>query len=181
MAKRKVRSTFVIRKVRSRDGKVRVKKVWLNPNKGVIYPGGNKIKALRKQLGMLQKEFAKHLQVTTRTVSALESGRSRPGPETQLRLNRLARAHGLGDQFPGFSASEIVKLRRSLGLSTAEFAHKLGMLERSVLDLEQGISKPTMSTIKLLVQLSKSKANTKKSAKKSAKKNSKKLKNKSKK
>ena len=50
----------------------------------------NRIVALRKQLGLLQTQFAERLQVTQAAVSRWESGDSEPSPENYIRMANLA-------------------------------------------------------------------------------------------
>ena len=49
------------------------------------------IQALRKKLGLTQKEFALRLKVETMTVSRWERGASRPGLDYVRRMEREAR------------------------------------------------------------------------------------------
>ncbi len=48
---------------------------------------GKKIKALRKSLGLTQKDFGERLGVTTNYVYLLESGQKPPGRTLQLLLD----------------------------------------------------------------------------------------------
>ena len=50
----------------------------------------NRIVALRKQLGLLQTQFAERLQVTQAAVSRWESGASEPSAENYIRMANLA-------------------------------------------------------------------------------------------
>ena len=50
----------------------------------------NRIVALRKQLGLLQTQFAERLQVTQAAISQWESGASEPSAESYIRMANLA-------------------------------------------------------------------------------------------
>jgi transcriptional regulator with XRE-family HTH domain len=50
----------------------------------------DRIVALRKQLGLLQTQFAERLQVTQAAVSQWESGASEPSAEAFIRMANLA-------------------------------------------------------------------------------------------
>jgi transcriptional regulator with XRE-family HTH domain len=50
----------------------------------------SRIVALRKQLGLLQTQFAARLRVTQAAVSRWESGDSEPSPENYIRMANLA-------------------------------------------------------------------------------------------
>ena len=50
----------------------------------------NRIVALRKQLGLLQTQFAERLRVTQAAVSRWESGASEPSAENYIRMANLA-------------------------------------------------------------------------------------------
>ena len=50
----------------------------------------NRVVALRKQLGLLQTQFAERLRVTQAAVSRWESGASEPSAENYIRMANLA-------------------------------------------------------------------------------------------
>jgi transcriptional regulator with XRE-family HTH domain len=50
----------------------------------------DRVTAVRKQLGLLQTQFAERLQVTQAAVSQWESGASEPSPESYIRIANLS-------------------------------------------------------------------------------------------
>ncbi len=49
----------------------------------------NKIKELRKQMGLRQEDMAKELGVTRQTINAVENGKYNPTLELAMKLSKL--------------------------------------------------------------------------------------------
>ena len=52
----------------------------------------NRIEAIRKERGILQEEFAKHMSVSRQTISSLENGRYNP---SILLAHKIAKYFGM--------------------------------------------------------------------------------------
>lgn len=50
---------------------------------------GDAIKRARREIGLSQKEFAQHLEVSDKTVSSYEVGRATPSFDTIKRISRI--------------------------------------------------------------------------------------------
>ncbi|MFQ5724459.1 MAG: helix-turn-helix transcriptional regulator, partial [Terriglobia bacterium] len=68
---------------------------------------GNKIKDLRRSLGLSQDQLARRLQVTKKTVAEWEQGRQPPSPERALQLARLAAPGRLRRSFTRYALERI--------------------------------------------------------------------------
>ncbi len=66
---------------------------------------GKRLKAIRKVLGFMQKDFVKIVNITMSTLSDIETGKKRPGSEMlfilsdQYRVNLHYLLHGEGEMF----------------------------------------------------------------------------------
>jgi transcriptional regulator with XRE-family HTH domain len=66
---------------------------------------GNRVKAIRKALGLLQKDFVKVVNINMSTLSDIETGKKRPGSEMlfilsdEYRVNLHYLLHGEGEMF----------------------------------------------------------------------------------
>jgi len=76
---------------------------------------GSRLKAIRKTLNLKQKTFAEILNVTVVTLSDIETGKKKPGPDVMFILSETYRVnlaylfHGEGDMFrPDLEARGIV-------------------------------------------------------------------------
>lgn len=66
---------------------------------------GKRVKAIRKELGLLQRDFVKIVNITMSTLSDIETGKKRPGSEMlfilsdEYRVNLHYLLHGEGEMF----------------------------------------------------------------------------------
>jgi len=69
----------------------------------------NRIRELRKQMDMTQKELAKHLQIADSTLSYWEMGKYEPDTDALMKLSRFFKVpidYILGGDFASWNVSE---------------------------------------------------------------------------
>lgn len=101
---------------------------------------GEHLRCRRLDLGLTQRTLAERLGVREETVHLWERGRSRP---LARHFGWLVRFLGFDPESPGSSVAERLRAaRRRAGLTQAELAHRLGLDEGTVVDLEAGRRRP---------------------------------------
>ncbi len=131
------------------------------------------IRELRERKGLSQAALARMIGVRQPTVAAYESGKAHPGPEVRAAIRRMLfatiappSARGEAGNRQGMRKTRDKKeksaacqrisvrdLRKSLGLTQAEFAKSVGVCTGSVVAYENGKTKPGAKVIERIREI----------------------------
>ncbi|MDE7417180.1 MAG: helix-turn-helix domain-containing protein [Lachnospiraceae bacterium] len=149
-----------------------VNESWLRDGSGDMFKSNDlnrnnltneRIKALRKALGLTQQEFADKIGIKRTTIATYESGRNVPIDAVisliclKFNVNETWLREGFGDMFMNCDTKKdtliherIKVLRNTLGLTQQQFANKLSLKRNTIATYEQGKINPSDVSISLL-------------------------------
>ena len=126
-----------------------------------------RIKEIRKSVGLSQKEFGIRIGVSDTAVSKIERGERNPSKQTiklickEFKINQNWLKNGFGEMFSNDQAislddfnklsnlnERIKELRSIVGLSQREFGERIGISKMSISRLEKNERNPSEQTIK---------------------------------
>ena len=68
---------------------------WPANNRSRLAHSSIRVRAIRRALGMTQRDFSFYLRVSVNTVSAWENGKTLPSPLAEQAIRNVAAEHGL--------------------------------------------------------------------------------------
>ncbi|MCI5924673.1 MAG: helix-turn-helix transcriptional regulator [Oscillospiraceae bacterium] len=123
---------------------------------------GERIKELRKFLGLTQQEFATRLGSVQNTITGYETGRRTPSNQV---IALICREFGVSEEWlrtgegemlvavtpdENFMGERIKELRKFLGLTQQEFAKRLGIKRNTIANYEVGRNDPIDAIVTLI-------------------------------
>ena len=123
---------------------------------------GERIKELRKFLGLTQQEFATRLGSVQNTITGYETGRRTPSNQV---IALICREFGVSEEWlrtgegemlvavtpdENFMGERIKELRKILGLTQQEFAKRLGIKRNTIANYEVGRNDPIDAIVTLI-------------------------------
>ncbi len=115
------------------------------------------LKHLRERFDVTQHELARLLEVSPVTVTAWETGKSRPRSHNLAQVNALAEKSqeevddALGRQpVPDVTATDVKRMRKGLGLTQTALAKLIGVSAAAVTAWETGKTAPSRESRRLL-------------------------------
>jgi transcriptional regulator with XRE-family HTH domain len=111
---------------------------------------GDHLRKRRLDLGLLQKEVAKHIGVTTCTIQYWETYRVSPSIRFIPLINEFLGYDPLANEHPRSLAEQLRAHRRRLGVSHKRMAALLGIDQSSIAGWERGEHRPTKESLQVI-------------------------------